>query len=367
MEYFQRELDLVAENPRFKFHPRCKKLGIMHICFADDLLMFCKAEVQSIQLMQEAFHKFSTASGLQANIDKSSIYFCGVKDTVKADILQNLGFSEGTLPFKYLGVSLSSKNFIVPQCMPLVEKVTERIKCWSAKLLSYAGRLKLIKSVFFGLQTYWAQIFILPKKIMKLVNGLCRTFLWTGSTDNSKKNRVIRKILEARKFVLQVTSLHGDLHSRLQSMVSQSKFSIKKILATVDRLLKFGVAVPATCVSCGLTDETLPHLFFDCNTTKTIWTRLLIWLGLTRTVGTWEEELAWTLTWAKRKSGKGEMVCTLFALVIALVWRERNRIRFQNGNFRVDMLCREMAIHIHTRGAARSTWGVELSKLQGYP
>ncbi|XP_060182245.1 uncharacterized protein LOC132611904 [Lycium barbarum] len=214
----------------------------------------------------------------------------------------------------------------------------------------------------------------------------------------------VRKILEARKFIIQATSLQGDLQSKLQSMVSQSKFSIKKIhislmpplpktpwkslilktrihprynftlwlalmrrLAIVVRLLKFGTTVPPTCVFYGLTDEILAHIFFECNTTETICARLLLWIGLPRTVGTWEEELRWTLIWAKRKSGKGEMVCTLFALVIALLWRERNRIRFQNGNFRADMLCREMAIHIHTRGPAKSTCGVELSKLQGYP
>lgn len=28
-------------NPSFKFHSRCHKFGITHLCFADDLLMNC--------------------------------------------------------------------------------------------------------------------------------------------------------------------------------------------------------------------------------------------------------------------------------------------------------------------------------------
>lgn len=71
--------------------------------------------------------------------------------------------------------------------MPLVEKITARLKCWSTKFLSYSGRVQLIKSVIFEMQTYWTQIFLLPKKISKLIVTACRTFLWTGNTETSRK------------------------------------------------------------------------------------------------------------------------------------------------------------------------------------
>lgn len=37
------------------------------------------------------------------------------------------------------------------------------------------------------MQTYWAQIFLLPKKIITMVTTVCRTFLWKGSNDFSKE------------------------------------------------------------------------------------------------------------------------------------------------------------------------------------
>ncbi|XP_059306461.1 uncharacterized protein LOC132057887 [Lycium ferocissimum] len=83
MEYLQREFNLLTSNQLFKYHPRCKRLGVVHICFAYDLLMFCKADLPSIGLLQEAFARFSAASGLQANADKSSIYMSGVKAELK--------------------------------------------------------------------------------------------------------------------------------------------------------------------------------------------------------------------------------------------------------------------------------------------
>lgn len=69
--------------------------------------------------------------------------------------------------------------------MPIVEKITERLKCWTSKL-HYVGRLQLIKFVVFSMQTYWVQTFILPKKIMNLIEQVWRTYLWKGFVGTSK-------------------------------------------------------------------------------------------------------------------------------------------------------------------------------------
>ncbi|XP_021717782.1 uncharacterized protein LOC110685546 [Chenopodium quinoa] len=100
-----------------------------------------------------------------------------------------------TIPFKYLGVPLSLKKLTTQQCKPLVNKITSRIESWAVRFLSYAGRLKLIKSVLFGIQTYWAQIFILPKKIMKEIESRFKAFLWTGKANPTKKSLVAWKTI----------------------------------------------------------------------------------------------------------------------------------------------------------------------------
>ncbi|XP_049406273.1 uncharacterized protein LOC125869919 [Solanum stenotomum] len=86
-----------------------------------------KADIISIILLQKTFQNFSDVSGLQANTTKSSIYIAGVTHDVKTDILTQLGFDEGHLPFKYLGVPLSTKKLTIQQCMPLVEKITVKL------------------------------------------------------------------------------------------------------------------------------------------------------------------------------------------------------------------------------------------------
>ncbi|KAG5612493.1 hypothetical protein H5410_023774 [Solanum commersonii] len=49
------------------------------------------------------------------------------------------------MPFKYLDVPLSAKKLIINECMSLVEKIVARVRYWTSKLLSYSGRVQLIK------------------------------------------------------------------------------------------------------------------------------------------------------------------------------------------------------------------------------
>ena len=114
--------------------------------FAYNLLMFCWAEKSSIDLMFQAFNKFSEASGLVVSVEKSNLYVSGVNDDIARELAYVVHMRIGYLTFKYLGVPLTSKNLTYAQRKPLVEKITQRAQTWMARLLSYAGRLQLVKN-----------------------------------------------------------------------------------------------------------------------------------------------------------------------------------------------------------------------------
>nr|XP_016489984.1 PREDICTED: uncharacterized protein LOC107809777 [Nicotiana tabacum] len=125
-------LGTLKDEPEFNFHPRCQKLGITHLCFADDLLLFARGDTKSVQMLRDRFALFSEASGLKANLNKSQVYFGGVDEDTRMNILNLL------------------------------------------------GRLQLIKAVLFGVKAYWSQLFLLPRKVIKLIEATCRSYLWTG-------------------------------------------------------------------------------------------------------------------------------------------------------------------------------------------
>lgn len=101
MEYLSRMLKTLKTNIDFNYHPWCETLNVVQLGFVDDLLLFCSGDTISVQLLYECFDQFSQAFGLIAKMNKSSIYFGGVKNRVQQGIIWFLGFLRGELPFKY--------------------------------------------------------------------------------------------------------------------------------------------------------------------------------------------------------------------------------------------------------------------------
>ena len=171
-----------TRNTAFKYHWRCATNKITHICFADDLMLYCHADTSSVNILQSCLDKFSTVSGLTINYAKSSIYLSGVDVDTKNRICNQLGFQQGTLPVRYLGVPLISTRLKHADCILLLERLMARIKLWTSSSLTYAGRLQLIKSVLFSIQVYWSSLFILPCSIIAKIEGILSAFLWKGTS-----------------------------------------------------------------------------------------------------------------------------------------------------------------------------------------
>ncbi|XP_062101003.1 uncharacterized protein LOC133806927 [Humulus lupulus] len=180
MEYLSRILSKVGTFSGFKYHDKCSNLKLNHLCFADDLLIFCHGDYVSILLMLRGLKLFSSSSGLVPNSDKSAIYCHGMPEAVVDRILEVSGFSRSHLPFRFLGIPICSKKIPSAECKCILERMISRIRSWSTRNLSYMGRVTLINSVLISIHSYWAQIMILPKKLLKEVEAICRAFLWKG-------------------------------------------------------------------------------------------------------------------------------------------------------------------------------------------
>nr|XP_016476659.1 PREDICTED: uncharacterized protein LOC107798203 [Nicotiana tabacum] len=201
IEYLSRSLKTLKEDKKFQYHPRCARFNLVQLGFADDLLLFCRGDVQSVQILYQLFQKFSAALGLVANLNKSCINFGGVNQSTQQQIKEILGYKKGEFPFRYLGVPMSTKRLSAIQCVPLIEKMLHRIQNWATKYLSYAGKAVLVKSVLFAIQIFWAQIFILPKKVIQFIEIICRRFLWTGDAEPTKNALIAWERLCSPKFV----------------------------------------------------------------------------------------------------------------------------------------------------------------------
>ncbi|KAL0373936.1 UNVERIFIED_CONTAM: hypothetical protein Sradi_3309300 [Sesamum radiatum] len=150
--------------------------------FANDLLLFCKADVLSISIFKRGLDLFTSLSRLHANPHKSDLILSKSTHDVWKSLLLVLGFQEGHLPVRYLGLPLLPSFLTTTDCKHLLMKIDGRIKGWEGIQLLFAGRVQVIKSALMALNVYWAITFILPKKIIRKVEKRLRTSLWKGSS-----------------------------------------------------------------------------------------------------------------------------------------------------------------------------------------
>ncbi|KAK4381921.1 putative mitochondrial protein [Sesamum angolense] len=117
----------VQNAAHFQYHWKCKELGILNLCFADDVLLFCKAHTPSIQVLKDTLNEFAALSGLNVNPEKSQIILSRAVQQDRKQIIECLGFQEGFLPVRYLGVPLTSSRLTIADCRPLITKIDARL------------------------------------------------------------------------------------------------------------------------------------------------------------------------------------------------------------------------------------------------
>lgn len=183
-------LNKAAAEMKIKYHAKCSSSKLTHLCFADDILMFIDGSLSSVQNVLQVLREFELRSGLAVSVQKSSFFASGLSqqelDTIKA----STGMPHASLPVRYLGVPLTTKKLSIHDCEVLIQQVKGRMNSWSARSLSFVGRLLLIKTVIAGINTFWCSSFILPKACIKRINSLCRVFLWKGKIEGPHSARV---------------------------------------------------------------------------------------------------------------------------------------------------------------------------------
>ncbi|GAA0157719.1 hypothetical protein LIER_14924 [Lithospermum erythrorhizon] len=107
LEYFSRLCRALAASPGFSFHLMCAEVGITHIAFADDLMLFSRGDISSVDILMDCLSYLESCSGLAVSPAKSSVYLAGMRGPKRDAILARVGFREGTFPVWYLGIPLN--------------------------------------------------------------------------------------------------------------------------------------------------------------------------------------------------------------------------------------------------------------------
>ncbi|KAK3225500.1 hypothetical protein Dsin_005362 [Dipteronia sinensis] len=134
----------IQDSPHYKYHWKCNKIKLSHLCFADDLIMLCHGSTPSATILKMSHDDFSSLSGLKVNPAKSNIFLSSVPNDSRQQLINIFGYNVGSLPIRYLGIPIISSKLSHLDCSPLLVKVSNRISSWMNRCLSYVSRLQLI-------------------------------------------------------------------------------------------------------------------------------------------------------------------------------------------------------------------------------
>lgn len=147
MNMLSHMLNQAAVEMKIQYHQKCSSSKLTHLCFADDLLIFIDGSISSVQGVLQVLKEFELRSGLAISVQKSSFFASGLTQEEVDAIKVSTGMPNGLLPVKYLGVPLTTKKLTLANCSILLQQIKAKFTSWTVRVLSFAGRLQLIKTV----------------------------------------------------------------------------------------------------------------------------------------------------------------------------------------------------------------------------
>lgn len=160
---------------------------VNHLLFADDSLLFFKANIGAAVEVNNALQSYCQASGQRVNLNKSSIHFGkGCPDQIRGDMKSVLQVSNESLSEKYLGMPTDVGKSITDAFKYIKDRIWKNVLGWIEQILSAGGKGVLIKSVLQAIPTFAMSLFKLPRGLCEHINSIIRGFWW-GSKEGKKK------------------------------------------------------------------------------------------------------------------------------------------------------------------------------------
>ena len=132
-----------------------ENVGISHLFFVDDLILFAKIDEEACEVISEVLWIFCSESRQKVSLEKSRTYFSpNVEPKVKDEVCERLGIRATTIIGKYLGFPIKHRGVARNQLNFIVERVMNKLAGWKTKFLSFAGRYVLVKLTMAAIANY---------------------------------------------------------------------------------------------------------------------------------------------------------------------------------------------------------------------
>jgi hypothetical protein len=165
--------------------------GVSHLLFADDTLLFFKADPHQAQHVSEIIDTYASATGQLINRAKCSILFGPRCPPVTCtSVRQILQVQPEDFEDKYLGLPTPQGRMHKGRFQNLQARLLKRMLVWGDGIPSQAGKETLIKSIAQAIPTYITSVFKLPMAVCDDLMRMVRNYWW-GSSQAKRKTHWI--------------------------------------------------------------------------------------------------------------------------------------------------------------------------------
>ena len=211
--------------------------GISHMLFADDTLLFLKADAEQAARVQHVINKYVQGTGQLVNYDKCTLMFgkaCPVEtqEAIKA-VLQ---VTQAEFEPKYLGLPTPEGRMNRGKFQSIQEKMLKRLVQWAE--YSHGGKEILIKAVAQPIPTFLMGVFKLPAGLCEDFTKMIRQFWWGASPGHRRTHWVSWDCMLRRK--AQGGMGFHDMKLFNQALLAKQAFggSLKILIAFVHKFSK---------------------------------------------------------------------------------------------------------------------------------
>ncbi|GJZ90239.1 putative RNA-directed DNA polymerase, eukaryota, reverse transcriptase zinc-binding domain protein [Tanacetum coccineum] len=311
-------------------------MNVSYLMYVDDVIFlgeWSKTNTHNLVCMLRCFFLIS---GLKINVHKSNVLGVGVSDLDVSNMAKLIGCGVESFPMKYLGVLVGCNMARCSNWNAIIQKFSNKLSLWKARLLSAGGRLTLIKAILGNLPIYYMSIYMMPTSVQNKLESIRNKFfigvdqvvlLGMESLLSFGLITVLRRCprggvksyqFEALQAILKDVELSDHHDSWKWSLHASAGYSVASVRQLVDsRILvvdqnasRWNRCVPTKvnvflwrlslnelpsmvnldrkgidvgsvlCLICLDDVESVNHLFFSCELAKVLWDLLAKWWEL---------------------------------------------------------------------------------------
>ncbi|GJS82658.1 hypothetical protein Tco_0749199 [Tanacetum coccineum] len=123
------------------------------------------------------------AFGVKINSNTTKLYGIGVQKGEIEAFANCMGISSMKMPFTYLVILIGVNMKRVDSWNIVVEKFKKRLGNWKTKMISFGGRLTLVKSILGSLSLYFFSLFHALMSVLKNLESCEIKKIWGGGGD----------------------------------------------------------------------------------------------------------------------------------------------------------------------------------------